>query len=121
MVASDIYVTETTRHADVVLPGPQPLEKSHYDLALYQLAVRNVANYSPPVFEGSSPAEWELFLRLAGVIAGQGPNADIAALDELVITTLIGREVADAGSSVAGREPAELLEALEPRRGPERM
>ena len=47
----DIYVNETTRHADVILPAPAPLEKSHYDLALYQLAVRNVANYSPPVFE----------------------------------------------------------------------
>ena len=56
MLAVDIYVNETTRHADVVLPGPEPLEKSHYDLALYQLAVRNVANYSPRVFEPSGPA-----------------------------------------------------------------
>ena len=48
-VAVDIYVNETTRHADVVLPAPSPLQRSHYDLALYQLAVRNVANYSPPV------------------------------------------------------------------------
>ncbi|MBA3263082.1 MAG: molybdopterin-dependent oxidoreductase [Thermoleophilaceae bacterium] len=121
MLAVDIYVNETTRHADVVLPGPEPLEKSHYDLALYQLAVRNVANYSPPVFERSGPAEWEVFLRLAGVLAGQGPNADGAALDDLVISTFVQREVGDPGSRVAGREPAELLEALEPRRGPERV
>ena len=51
MVSLDIYVNETTRHADVILPGPSPLARSHYDLALYQLAVRNVANYSPPVME----------------------------------------------------------------------
>ena len=51
MLAVDIYVNETTRHADVILPAPEPLEKSHYDVALYQLATRNVANYSPPVFE----------------------------------------------------------------------
>ena len=121
MLSIDIYVNETTRHADVVLPAPEPLEKSHYDLALYQLAVRNVANYSPPVFESSGPAEWELFLRLAGVIAGQGPQADGAALDDLVISTLVQREVGDSGSRVAGREPGELLEALEPRRGPERV
>jgi anaerobic selenocysteine-containing dehydrogenase len=121
MLAVDIYVNETTRHADVVLPGPEPLEKSHYDLALYQLAVRNVANYSPPVLEASGPAEWEVFLRLAGVLAGQGPNTDIEALDELVISTIAQREVVDPGSRVAGREPAELLEALEPRRGPERV
>jgi anaerobic selenocysteine-containing dehydrogenase len=121
MLSVDIYVNETTRHADVILPGPEPLEKSHYDLALYQLAVRNVANYSPPVFESSAPAEWQTFLRLAGVLAGEGPNADVEALDDLVITTVVQREVGDAGSRVAGRDPAELLEALEPRRGPERM
>ena len=52
LVCVDIYVNETTRHADVILPAPSPLERSHYDLALYQLAVRNVANFSPPVVDG---------------------------------------------------------------------
>ena len=121
MLAIDIYVNETTRHADVILPAPEPLAKSHYDLALYQLAARNVANYSPPVFEREGPAEWEIFLRLAGVIAGQGPNADIGAFDDTVAATLVQRELADPGSRVAGREAAEILEALEPRRGPERL
>jgi anaerobic selenocysteine-containing dehydrogenase len=120
-LAIDIYVNETTRHADVILPGPEPLEKEHFDLAFYQLSVRNVANYSPPVFERSGPAEWELFLRLAGVVAGQGPQADLDAFDDLAIATLVQREVAMPGSPVAGREPAELIEELEPRRGPERM
>ena len=69
----------------------------------------------------SGPAEWEMFLRLAGVLAGQGPNADGEALDDLVISTLVQREVGDPGSRVAGRDPAELIEALEPRRGPERV
>ena len=49
MVSVDIYVNETTRHADVILPAPEPLAKAHYDTALYQLAVRSVANWSPPV------------------------------------------------------------------------
>ena len=121
MLAVDIYVNETTRHADVILPAPEPLEKSHYDLALYQLAVHNVANYSPAVFEASGPAEWEIFLRLAGVLAGQGPQADVEALDDLVIATVVGREVATEGSPVEGRDPAELIAELEPRRGPERV
>ena len=121
MLSIDIYVNETTSHADVVLPAPEPLEKAHYDLALYQLAARNVANYSPPVFEGEGPAEWEVFMRLAGVIAGQGPNADAAVFDDMVIQTLIQREIGNEASPIAGREPAELLEALEPRRGPERV
>ena len=44
MVSVDIYRNETTRHADVILPPPSALERSHYDLAFYGLAVRNVAN-----------------------------------------------------------------------------
>ena len=80
MLSIDIYVNETTRHADVILPAPEPLEKAHYDLAFYQLSTRNIANYSPAVFEREGPAEWEVFMRLAGVIAGQGPNADVGAV-----------------------------------------
>jgi len=121
MLAVDLYVNETTRHADVILPAPEPLEKAHYDIALFQLAVRNVANYSPPVLESSQPPEWKTLLRLAGVIAGQGPGADIEALDDLVIATLVGREVADEASRVAGRDPADLIAELEPLRGPERI
>jgi anaerobic selenocysteine-containing dehydrogenase len=121
MISIDIYVNETTRHADVILPAPEPLEKAHYDLALYQLATRNVANYSPPVFEREGPAEWEVFMRLAGVMAGQGPSGDVALFDDMVIQTLIQREVGNAASPIAGRDPTELLEALEPRRGPERV
>jgi anaerobic selenocysteine-containing dehydrogenase len=121
MLSIDIYVNETTRQADVILPAPEPLEKSHYDVALYQLAARNVANYSPAVFEREGPAEWEIFMRLAGIVAGEGPNGDVAAFDDMVIRTLIQREIGIEGSPVAGRDPAELLEALEPRRGPDRV
>ena len=62
----------------------------------------------------------DIFLRL-GAFSPAGTNADGAALDDLVISTLVQREVGDAGSRVAGRDPAELIEALEPRRGPERV
>ena len=51
MVSIDPYLNETTRHAHVILPPTSPLERSHYDLALNAFAVRNVAKYSPPLFE----------------------------------------------------------------------
>ena len=123
MVSIDIYLNETTRYANVILPPPPVLARSHYDLALYQLAVHNVANYSAPVIEREAAAldEWELFLRLAGILAGQGSKADPSALDDFVITTLIQREVALDGSNFESRDVSELLEALTPRRGPERM
>ena len=73
------------------------------------------------MFEREAPAEWELYMRLAGILAGQGPNGDVDAFDDMVIQTLIQREVGMEGSRVAGRDPAELLTELEPRRGPERV
>src|SRR5436190_9399274 len=86
MVSVDIYLNETTRHADVILPGPSPLQRPHYDVALLGFAVRNVANYSPPALaaDADMPAEWETLLRLTGVVTGQGPNADVAAIDRFV-------------------------------------
>ena len=123
MLSLDIYVNETSRHADVVLPAPDPLERSHYDLALYQFAARNVANYSPAVFEREPGliAEEEILLRLTGIVTGQGTDVDPAAIDDAVVGALIAREVGTAGSLIEGRDPAEIVEALEPRRGPERI
>ena len=49
MVAVDIYVNETTRHADVILPPTTALERDHYDLVFHLLAVRNTARFTPAV------------------------------------------------------------------------
>jgi anaerobic selenocysteine-containing dehydrogenase len=123
MISLDVYVNETTRHADVILPGPSPLRRSHYDLALYLFAVRNVAHYSPPSLDPDPEIlpEWETLLRLAGIAAGMGPAPNTAAIDDGVIGMLIQREVATPESPVFSREPAELLDALSSRVGPERM
>jgi anaerobic selenocysteine-containing dehydrogenase len=123
MVSVDIYLNETTRHANVILPPEPELARGHYDLALYNLAIRNVANYSPPLVElepGEVP-EWQTVLRLAGVLSGQGADADIDALDDLVISGLVQKAVTRAGSNVEGREPDDLLKELAGRRGPERV
>lgn len=123
MVSVDIYLNETTRHANVILPAPSSLSRGHYDLALYNLAVRNVANYSPPVFPFAPGEidEWEILLRLAGIVSGQGAGTDPAALDDFLIAQLVHREVAIPGGRIAERDPAEILAALAPRRGPERV
>ncbi len=123
MISLDVYVNETTRHADVILPAPSPLRRPHYDLALYLFAVRNVANYSPPVLapEPELPDEWVTLLRLAGVAYGLGCDADVEQLDEQVARVLLERALATPGSGVADRTVEELLAELEPRRGPERL
>ncbi len=123
MVSVDIYLNETTRHAHVILPPPAPLAHSHYDIALYQLAVHNVAHYSPPVVERDPGTldEWEIFLRLAAILGGQGAAAGAHLVDDMSMAALVKREVATPGSPVEGRDPLELLAALASRRGPERM
>jgi anaerobic selenocysteine-containing dehydrogenase len=108
LICVDLYLGETSRHAHVVLPVPSPLSKSHYDIAFYQLAVRDVGNWSPAILpaEDGMPQEWETLLRLTGVVTGQGPDADVGAIDDFV---------AGAMSKQLGVEP-------EPgRRGPERL
>jgi len=122
-VSVDCYLNETSSRADVVLPVPSPLERSHYDLALYQLAIRNVANFSRPVVE-PDPAiepEWRTLLRLMGVAAGAGPAADVDALDDMIALEVARRETVTEGSPAAGMEPADVLAAVGERRGPERI
>jgi anaerobic selenocysteine-containing dehydrogenase len=84
MVSLDIYLNETTRHADVILPGPSPLEDLHYDVPFPQLAWRNHARYSAPVLTrpADQPAEWETLLRLAAIARGQGVVDNVAPLDD---------------------------------------
>jgi anaerobic selenocysteine-containing dehydrogenase len=123
MVSVDIYLNETTRHADVILPGDSVLERGHYDLGLYNLACRNVANYSPPTLtasEGSIP-EWEVLIRLAAIAAGQGPNADVAAFDEAVAQEALRRGLANPSSPANGADEAAAWTAVNVRRGPERL
>ncbi|NPC43482.1 molybdopterin-dependent oxidoreductase [Nocardioides sp. zg-1230] len=63
MAAVDIYVNETTRHADVILPPTTALERDHYDLVFHLLAVRNTARFTPAVFEKEADQrhDWQIF------------------------------------------------------------
>ncbi len=123
MVSVDLYLNETTRHADVILPGLSPLEQSHFDIAFPQLSVRNWVRYSAPVFEPplGAPEEWQVLLRLLGVLLGQGPKPDVDALDSAVIGLQVQAAVRAPGSPLEGRDPAEILAALASRRGPDRV
>ncbi|MBH0779019.1 molybdopterin-dependent oxidoreductase [Nocardia bovistercoris] len=93
MVSVDRYVNETTRHADVILPPPRPLQSPHYDFALLQLAVRNYVRYSPPLVPlGDQPSEARVIATLAAIAAGL-PHTDdpLVALDEMVIATTLAK------------------------------
>jgi anaerobic selenocysteine-containing dehydrogenase len=63
MAAVDIYVNETTRHADVILPPTTALERDHYDLIFHILAVRNTARFTPAVIakDRSQRHDWQIY------------------------------------------------------------
>jgi anaerobic selenocysteine-containing dehydrogenase len=86
MISVDLWLNETTRHADVILPGLSPLEQPHHDDLILNFAVNSIANYSAPVFEPDEPdrpREWEILVRLTGLCTGTpAEDVDVAAIDD---------------------------------------
>jgi anaerobic selenocysteine-containing dehydrogenase len=118
MVSVDIYLNETTKHANVFLPAPPVLTRSHYDFTLYNLAIRSVANWSAPVFpiaEGEM-YEWEIALRLSAIAMGLGSEPNVAELDNAY-----AHEVASGVASKFGRSVEDVLAMVSHRRGPDRI
>jgi len=118
MVSVDIYLNETTRFADLILPPTAPLEHSNYDAVFYGLAVRNVAKFSPRAVEPpeDSRDQWEILAELAGRVNG----ASAEAVDELVFSHLLKGAVGPGtGCPEISQEAAR--EALGSTPGPERI
>jgi anaerobic selenocysteine-containing dehydrogenase len=77
MVSIDLYVNETTRHADVILPPSWGLGEDHVDLMFANYMVRNVARWSPPVVPRGADqrADWQILLGLTERLGG-GPSGN---------------------------------------------
>jgi len=123
MVSVDNYINETTRHAQVILPGLSPLEQPHYDEMIWSWALRNAGKYSPALFPPGPgrPAEWEILLALAAIAGGmRAREIDIGQLDDLYFGGVVGMVVADPRSRIAGRKVEEIV-AMTGRKGPERL
>ncbi len=121
MISVDPYLNETTRHADVILPPPSVLERSHYDVAFTTLSVRNVANYSPAILEATGPSEADILARLALIASGKEPDSDPGLVHQLLVRGLIDREVGNDHSLISGRDPDEISDAVRHRTGPEAL
>ncbi|NBW51474.1 MAG: molybdopterin oxidoreductase family protein, partial [Betaproteobacteria bacterium] len=114
MVSLDIYLNETTRHANVILPGLSPLEDLHYDVAFPQLSWRNHARYSAPVLPrpDGQPEEWQTLLKLTAIVQGQGAQQDANLLDD--------QQFADDANRLFGPHAAAVIAATGSLRGPQR-
>ncbi len=105
-VAFDIYVNETTRHADVILPPPSTLEEETYELTFMTNAIRSFAKFGEPIFGGEAPTEADLFARLILVMRGEGATADPASVHDELLKDAVGRSLgASKAETEAGTEP----------------
>ncbi|RII79311.1 molybdopterin oxidoreductase family protein [Pseudomonas monteilii] len=71
MLSIDLYINETTRHADLILPSTSALENDHYDSTFNLLAVRNVTRFNRAILARPEGAlhDWEIFVGLAQAFA----------------------------------------------------
>lgn len=69
--AIDIYINETTRHADLILPPTTGLECEHYDVSFHHFAVHNTAKFSQPLFEKEDAQrhDWQIIQGLNKALA----------------------------------------------------
>ena len=118
MVSLDIYLNETTRHADLILPSTVQLEHENYDFLFETTSVRNFARWSPTVFEPDADQRdhWRIIVELGARIAG----APWEVVDDMMIKGLLAMLVGP-NTRCPGVSPDEAFSKLEDRHGPMRM
>jgi anaerobic selenocysteine-containing dehydrogenase len=119
MVSVDLYLNETSRFADVIIPPVSQLERDHFDLVFNFLAIRNVAKWSSPVLPPPAGAlgDWEIASGLhrrlartwrerltAATLGRLGPRGIIALA--LRIESLGARHRPRSARSLAGLQAA---------------
>ena len=94
MVSIDIYLNETTRHANIILPPLTTLERSQYDVAFQALAIRNGAKYSQPVFKAGKEqrSDAQIFLELAWRMQAGNPFSRVGGWFKKEIFQRLGSE-----------------------------
>ncbi|HET7793038.1 MAG TPA: molybdopterin-dependent oxidoreductase [Rhizobacter sp.] len=102
MLSLDIYLSETSRHADVILPGLSPLEDSHYDVALPAFQYRNYVRYSGPVLPAPPGhlRDWEMLVKLIGIAQGKGAGVDAQQLDDAMLAAELERSFGERAGAV---------------------
>lgn len=118
MVSLDIYLNETTQHADLILPSTVQLEHENYDFLFETTTVHNFARWSPQLFEPEPGMKdhWEILCELGARIAGTTGEV----VDDLMIRGLLGM-VVGPGTGCPDTTSEEALALLDAERGPMRM
>lgn len=112
MICFDSYINETTNHADVILPGPSPLEQAHWDVWAWPWCLTSGGHYSPPLFPRHDMEEWRVLMTVGGLLAGKRfEEIDTDAMDDSYFASMCRQ---------LGLDEAKVVE-MSPHRGAERI
>lgn len=117
MASIDIYLNETTRFANVILPPSGHLEQVHYPPFSPPYMVRSYAKWDEAAFPGESPGDGDILLQLNARILGIDP----AALEEQALHGMIAQTLAADSDLTARTSAAACFEAVAVHDGPARF
>lgn len=125
-VAVDMYITETTRHADIILPPVSPLEREDLDILLTMFSVRDNLRFSARAIDPPADGleDWQIMARLLTEIlplparppVGRALNTLFDRISPLRIAAL-GMAVGPHGVLRRGRKGVTLKKVRESRGG----
>ncbi|WP_176598634.1 MULTISPECIES: molybdopterin-dependent oxidoreductase [Sphingobium] len=87
LISIDMYLNETSRHADLILPPGDPLGEPNCTLMFGAFSPRSYARFSPAL-PAADPglADWEILLRLGAALTGR----DAECYDRHYVAGLVG-------------------------------
>jgi anaerobic selenocysteine-containing dehydrogenase len=98
-VAVDMYVTETSRHANVILPPVSALERSDIDVVMPLVSVRNHIRHSPAALPKPKDGreDWQILNGLASRLGHGAARRAEAALASLPSALTTPERIIDLG------------------------
>ena len=117
MASIDLYLNETTRFANVILPPSGHLEQVHYPPFSPPYMVRSYAKWDGAAFPAESAGDGEILLQLNARILGVEP----AALEEQALQGMIAQTLGADGELAARLSVAECFDAVAIHEGPARF
>ena len=118
MLSVDIYLNETTSHADLILPTRVHAERPNYDLVYTRTCSRNYARYSPALFEPDPGLldHWQVLLEITARLN----DTTIEAVDEQLLDDL-AQKITAPGARCEGVDRAKIRAAIGDEIGPLRI
>jgi len=119
MVSIDIYLNETTRHADIILPTTTAFEETNFDFLFQTTSVRNMVRYSPRIFTPAADAKphWAVLMEVAARLN----DTTIESYDDFMFEGMLATVVGQPGTRCAGVTSDMARAKLGSTRGPERF